>query len=567
MQPEGASLDLEGVSFNYTSKDAGNKSILPSKDIVLKGNNADNYELKAISLSGEISKRTLIVTSQISKYYDGTNTIDLTDYSATGLLTEETVPTVTATFTGDANVGLDKDIKLALKDNNSNYVLATEGNTAKGNISKSTLEATLPEKATDATNLKNNITYVVRESGETVKANAGVNQYVTVTGSNPFSVKATDNDNCVIIVNNTAVTKSDPVTPPSGGDGDENVTISLDATTKALPRLEEFVLEATVSPSGKTVTWSSSDPTIASVTADGNKVTVKGLKVGTATITATAADGSKKKNSYKVTVVTPITKNSAKFIAHRGLSAEAPENTIKAYELAGGAGFWGAETDVRMTKDKKFILQHDLTFKRLCGVDKKPEDMTLSEIQKLTIKSGNNISKYRNVKSATTVATLEDYLTTCKKYNMVPVIEIKMEFVEYGNETTNDSRMQAVTKNNMEDLYALTNQIMGNREYMFIAYDFETMVQMRKVLDDNATTSTNVKLQHVTNNPDQGMINYYKKRKIELDANCDKISLSDIKAFKDGGVNVGLWTVDDTERVASYISQKVDYITTNTKFW
>lgn len=287
---EGASLDLEGVSFNYTSKDAGNKSILPSKDIVLKGNNADNYELKAISLSGEISKRTLIVTSQISKYYDGTNTIDLTDYSATGLLTEETVPTVTATFTGDANVGLDKDIKLALKDNNSNYVLATEGNTAKGNISKSTLEATLPEKATDATNLKNNITYVVRESGKTVKANAGVNQYVTVTGSNPFSVKATDNDNCVIIVNNTAVTKSDPVTPPSGGDGDENVTISLDATTKALPRLEEFVLEATVSPSGKTVTWSSSDPTIASVTADGNKVTVKGLKVGTATITAKIGD-------------------------------------------------------------------------------------------------------------------------------------------------------------------------------------------------------------------------------------------------------------------------------------
>jgi glycerophosphoryl diester phosphodiesterase len=314
----------------------------------------------------------------------------------------------------------------------------------------------------------------------------------------------------------------------------------------------------------KKVTYKSSSTSVATVSTSG---VVTGKKVGTATITATAADGSKKKKSYKVTVVAPITKNSAKFIAHRGLSAKAPENTIKAYELAGGAGFWGAETDVRMTKDKKFILQHDLTFKRLCGVDKKPEDMTLSEIQKLTIKSGNNISKYRNVKSATTVATLEDYLTTCKKYNMVPVIEIKMEFVEYGNETTNDSRMQAVTKNNMEDLYALTNQIMGNKEYMFIAYDFETMVQMRKVLDDNATTSTNVKLQHVTNNPDHGMINYYKKRKIELDANCDKISLSDIKAFKDGGVNVGLWTVDDTERVADYIAQKVDYITTNTKFW
>ncbi|RHO66568.1 T9SS C-terminal target domain-containing protein [Parabacteroides sp. AF48-14] len=83
--------------------------------------------------------------------------------------------------------------------------------------------------------------------------------------------------------------KSEPTPPSGGGDGDETVTISLDATTKTLPRLEEFVLKATVS-NGKTVTWSSSDPTIASVTADGNKATVKGLKVGTATITAKIGD-------------------------------------------------------------------------------------------------------------------------------------------------------------------------------------------------------------------------------------------------------------------------------------
>ena len=81
-------------------------------------------------------------------------------------------------------------------------------------------------------------------------------------------------------------------TPPSGGgdEGDETVTISLDATTKTLPRNEEFVLKATVSPSDKTVTWSSSDPTIASVTANGNSATVKALKVGTATITAKIGD-------------------------------------------------------------------------------------------------------------------------------------------------------------------------------------------------------------------------------------------------------------------------------------
>ena len=62
-----------------------------------------------------------------------------------------------------------------------------------------------------------------------------------------------------------------------------------------LLQLEEMIQEGV----GETVSqhscllytsWSSSDPTIASVTADGNKVTVKGLKVGTATITAKIGD-------------------------------------------------------------------------------------------------------------------------------------------------------------------------------------------------------------------------------------------------------------------------------------
>ena len=46
-------------------------------------------------------------------------------------------------------------------------------------------------------------------------------------------------------------------------------------------------------------------------------------------------------------------------VAHRGLSSEAPGDTVKAFELAGDAGFWGvAETDIRMTKDGKFVAVH-----------------------------------------------------------------------------------------------------------------------------------------------------------------------------------------------------------------
>ena len=88
----------------------------------------------------------------------------------------------------------------------------------------------------------------------------------------------------------------------------------------------------------KKVTYKSSSTSVATVSTSGVVTGKKSRKQQR--LQQQTADGSKKKNSYKVTVVAPITKNSAKFIAHRGLSAEAPENTIKAYELAGGAGFW-----------------------------------------------------------------------------------------------------------------------------------------------------------------------------------------------------------------------------------
>ena len=98
---------------------------------------------------------------------------------------------------------------------------------------------------------------------------------------------------------------------------------------------------------------------------------------------------------------------------------------------------------------------------------------------------------------------------------------------------------------------------------MFIAYDFDTMVEMRKIVKD----MPNVKLQHVTNDANPGMINYYYKRGIALDCNYTKISDSTLNQFLNSKVLVNLWTVDNEEKVWDFINKKVDYITTNKKFW
>jgi glycerophosphoryl diester phosphodiesterase len=55
-------------------------------------------------------------------------------------------------------------------------------------------------------------------------------------------------------------------------------------------------------------------------------------------------------------------------IAHRGASADAPENTIPAFELAVGQGTNALEFDVRVTRDGVPVVLHDATTDRTTDV-------------------------------------------------------------------------------------------------------------------------------------------------------------------------------------------------------
>ena len=53
-----------------------------------------------------------------------------------------------------------------------------------------------------------------------------------------------------------------------------------------------------------------------------------------------------------------------KLQAHRGVSTEAPENTLSSIELAAAQGYAIAEVDVSVTKDGTLVLLHDDTLNR-----------------------------------------------------------------------------------------------------------------------------------------------------------------------------------------------------------
>jgi glycerophosphoryl diester phosphodiesterase len=70
------------------------------------------------------------------------------------------------------------------------------------------------------------------------------------------------------------------------------------------------------------------------------------------------------------------------FIAHRGSSFVAPENTLAAF-LLGWVETTMCELDIRPTRDGSLLVIHDESTKRTTGVDLQVSDCSMSELQKL----------------------------------------------------------------------------------------------------------------------------------------------------------------------------------------
>ena len=71
--------------------------------------------------------------------------------------------------------------------------------------------------------------------------------------------------------------------------------------------------------------------------------------------------------------------------AHRGDSAHAPENTMKAFELAVQAGADAIELDCCLDKDGEVLVFHDDTLDRLCGRPGRLEDLSFAEWKQLRV--------------------------------------------------------------------------------------------------------------------------------------------------------------------------------------
>lgn len=80
-----------------------------------------------------------------------------------------------------------------------------------------------------------------------------------------------------------------------------------------------------------------------------------------------------------------------KIIAHRGASADAPENTLAAFQLALDQGADGIELDVMLSKDRQLVVIHDDLVDRTTNGTGRVQDLTLAELRALDAGSGEKI--------------------------------------------------------------------------------------------------------------------------------------------------------------------------------
>ena len=225
-----------------------------------------------------------------------------------------------------------------------------------------------------------------------------------------------------------------------------------------------------------------------------------------------------------------------RFVAHRGLSDHAPENTVPAFELAGKAGFWGIETDIIETLDGVFMCMHDDELDRTTNGSGMVIDHTYNELSQLCVDYGNDISDYPDLK----IPTMIEFLNMCVIYDCVPVIEIKqIDNYEAFLKTIEESGLmnRCIISGGIEDLKQI-RALNTSIPLMVVGYSnkpYTFYTELIKELPDNS-----------------GILYDYHS--------VDKSVIDELHA---SGLLAGVWTLDTGEEAAQYMSYGVDFVVTN----
>lgn len=162
---------------------------------------------------------------------------------------------------------------------------------------------------------------------------------------------------------------------------------------------------------------------------------------------------------YNMNYLTSASETKPLTISHRGVSLRnSAQNTIAALEKTSKDYHPDyVEMDIQETKDGQFVVMHDFNLRNLTGVNKAPQDLTLAELEKLTVTENG---------AKEPLVSFDTYLNRANELNQKLLIEIKTtrkdsddlvkNFVKKYEETilTHGHILQSLTYQTVSDLKA-----------------------------------------------------------------------------------------------------------------
>ncbi|MBQ8804018.1 MAG: hypothetical protein IJZ53_10310 [Tyzzerella sp.] len=231
-------------------------------------------------------------------------------------------------------------------------------------------------------------------------------------------------------------------------------------------------------------------------------------------------------------------KGSAQMIAHRGVCGLERENTAAAFVAAGNRSYFGIETDIHETADGKFIIIHDDNTQRVSGDDYIVEQTEFDTLRSITLFDRKSEEKRADL----VLPTLEEYISICKRYEKIAVLELK-------NKMKAETILQIAKT--IEELDYLESTI-------FISFALSNLVALREAYPQQQAQYLVEKIENMTD-----LLETLKKYRFDIDAKHTCITEEIAEEFHRNGIKINVWTVNKVEIAEKLEEIGVDYITTN----
>lgn len=231
-------------------------------------------------------------------------------------------------------------------------------------------------------------------------------------------------------------------------------------------------------------------------------------------------------------------------VAHRGASADAPENTLPAFNLAWAQGADAIEGDFYLTRDGQIVCIHDGDTKRVAGTVVKVVEATLAELRQL------DVGAWKGPQWAgTRIPTMDEVLATVPEGKRI-YIEIKC-----GPEIV-AKLIEAIQRSGLKD-----------RQIVVISFNADVIQAVEAAAPQFKTCWLSgfkrEKSGAIKPAPDTVMATLERIHADGFSSSHDLVEPSLIKRVQAAGYEYHVWTVDDPAVARTFVERGALSVTTN----